>query len=126
VFRIRPEHEAALARDRMEQRAEEFLPFLRETYPAQTQDMDDDALLAVVRAARAQAMDYGITSADGLRRFVMLRVGLGPTLFAMPLFDEYMRRGHYTAEERFSAFLDLFIHEAERHARGAGLSWQVE
>jgi hypothetical protein len=79
--------------------------------------MGDDELLAIVNAARAQAMDYGIRSADGLRRFVMARVGLGPVVFAMPLFDEYMRRGHYTAEARFSAFLELLIHEAKRHAR---------
>jgi hypothetical protein len=44
----------------------------------------------------------------------------GVSGFDVWLFDEYMRRGYYTAEDRLGAFLERLIQEGQRLSSGSG------
>jgi hypothetical protein len=114
MFILRKEHEDALLELARETFDEGLVPALREAYREQTRLKEDQEIAAEVRAAREQAEGYGMQIGAALREFVFLRVAFGPAMFEHPLFDEYMRRGHYTPELRFRAFLDGFIREGER------------
>jgi hypothetical protein len=109
MFRLSQAQEDALAEwHRTEKSLSYVLPGLRKAFPEETAAMDDDELLAVVHEVRARAQRYGIESDAGTQQLLGLRLLIGPGLYRLPLFEDRMLRGHYTAEVRLRALVQVF------------------